>query len=366
MQFTIPREILLKPLQRVTGALEKRQTLPILANVLMIVEEKRLSLIATDLEIEVITHLPLTDSVQEGKLVVSGKKLMDICKALPEQAMISFEMSDQKVLIKALRSRYVLACSASDHFPRMTESALEVELTVSQATLRQLLEYTSFAMAQQDVRYYLNGLCWIFSDKELRVVATDGHRLATLALPIEATLAQSREIVIPRKAVLEMQRLFLEGDEQIGLVMAKNHLRVVMSHSTFVTKLIEGKFPDYRRVFPQQSGHQLVVLREAFKQVLLRVSALFSDKYRGVGLRFSPQTLHFMVVTSDKDEVEEQMSIDYEGPVVEIGFNASYLLEYLNIIKSDHIRIHFMAPEQVVLFKADEKSHDYIVMPMRL
>ncbi|HRE30817.1 MAG TPA: DNA polymerase III subunit beta [Candidatus Berkiella sp.] len=372
MQFTISREALLKPLLRVAGAVEKRQTLPILANILVSVKNQLLSLTGTDLEIEMIARIPLTQGSMGGTTTIPGKKLIDICKALPDSAQISFELTDNKVAVRANRSRFVLACMPGENFPRVEEMPGDIELSVGQAVIRQLLDLSSFAMAHQDVRYYLNGVYLIFSTDEIRAVATDGHRLATMALPIKAPhLSENLAVIVPRKAILEMQRLFQEGEEEIGLVIGKNHLRAVMMHSSFITKLIEGKFPDYRRVMPTNAGYQVVVAREPLRQALLRVSALFSDKFRGVGLQFSSQLLRIVAVTADKDEVEDEVEIPYDGPSMEIGVNASYIIEFLSIIKTEQVKITFSDPSQVVLFETQEQGIDrvglqYVVMPMRL
>lgn len=373
MQFTIHREALLKPLQRVAGAVERRQTLPILANILVVVKSQLLSLTGTDLEVEMIARIPLTLPAESGAITIPSKKLMDICKALPEQAAISFELVENKVVVRSGRSRYSLACLPAENFPKVEESPGDVEISVPQAILRQLLDVTCFAMAHQDVRYYLNGVCMVFNQDEIRMVATDGHRLATMALGVRSHLAQFLSVIVPRKAVLEMQRLFAEGEEEIGLVIGKNHLRAVTTHSSFITKLIEGKFPDYQRVLPATPGSYFVVSREQLRQALLRVSALFTDKYRGVGLQFSSNLLRIIAVTSDKDEVEDEVEIIYDGPSLEIGVNASYLIEYLNIIKSDTVKVAFTDPSHVILFETtlNESSpppglHSYVVMPLRL
>lgn len=375
MQFTISRETLMRPLQRVAGIVEKKQNMPILANILVVVKNQLLSMTGTDSEVEMIVRIPLSEPSTAGMTTIPGKKFLDICKALPEGAMLSFELTDQKVLVKSGRSRYVLACLPAENFPRIEDSPGDAELSIKQSVLRQLFEFTSFAMAQQDVRYYLNGVCLMFGPQEIRLIATDGHRLATLALPIKSHLTQTYSVIVPRKAVLEMQRLFAEGDEEIGIVIGKNNLRTVIAQASFITKLISGKFPDYRRVLPSAvNGHQMTVSREQLRQALLRVSALFSDKYRGVGLQFSTNLLRIVAVTADKDEVEDEIEIAYQGPDMEIGFNASYLIEYLNIVKDPKIIATFTDPDHVVLFEtiAEENvpqamgQHSYVVMPMRL
>lgn len=373
MQFTISREALIRPLQRVVGAVEKRQTLPILANILVTVKNQLLSLTGTDLEMEMIARVPLTEQAEPGTTTIPGKKWLDICKALPDSAEITVELMDGKVLVRSGRSRYTLACLPAENFPRVEESVGDVELSVPQAVVRQLLDFTSFAMAHQDVRYYLNGVYMIFSAQDLRLVATDGHRLATMSLPIKTHLTQPISLILPRKAVQEMQRLFAEGEAEIGIVIGKNHLRAVTTQTSFITKLVEGKFPDFRRVLPKPGeGAPMEVSREQLKQALLRVSALFSDRYRGVSLQLSADLLRIVATTPENDQVEDEIEVRYAGPVMDIGMNSSYLIEYLNIIQSSHVKATFTDPDRVILFEtAGEQSiaqgqQAYVVMPMRI
>jgi len=370
MQFTIQREALLKPLQRVAGAVEKRQQMPILSNVLVVIKNQLLSLTGTDLEVEMTARVPLSHPAEEGAIAIPGRKLIDICKALPEQSMLTFTLSDSKMQVRSHRSRYTLLCLPAENFPRVEEAQGEIELSLPQSTLRQLLEATSFAMAHQDVRYYLNGVCMQFGPDGMRLVATDGHRLATIALPLSFShLTENTSIIVPRKAVAEMQRLFAEEEEEIGVVIGKNHLRMVMPHFSFITKLVEGKFPDYRRLLPQgKEGQHVVLSRESLRQTLVRVAALFSDRSRGVGLQFSQGLLRVIAVTPDKDEVEDEMEIIFEGEAIEIGINVSYLIEYLSFLKSESVKVSFTDSNQVILFEAaiEQGQHAYIVMPMRL
>jgi DNA polymerase-3 subunit beta len=373
MQFTIPRSALLKPLSKIVGVLEKRQSMPILANILVEVKNQRLSLTATDLEIEMIARVPLEGPSEAGRITIPGKKWIDVCKSLPEQAHMNFELAENRVILRANRSRFTLACLPAQDFPNVQESPGEIEFSISQAVLRQVLEATCFAMAHQDVRYYLNGLLFVFNASQIQVVATDGHRLVTLTQPLQAPqLSKPVTVIVPRKAIIEMQRLFSEGDDAVGMVLGKNHLRVITPQVSFITKLIEGRFPDYQRILPTQ-GNTLNVPRETFKQALLQVSALFSDKYRGVGLQFQPNLLKIIAVNADKDEVEDELEVAYEGPTVEIGANASYLLEYLHVISADMIKITFTDPSQVMKLEAASPAGEpmpgqpvYAVMPMRL
>jgi len=375
VQFTLTREELIKPLQRVAGILgsgEKRQLTPILGNILIVVKNQLLSLTGTDLDTQIVVRIRLSSAAVAGATTVSGKKLMDICKSLPEEAAIFFESTSDKVLLRSGSSRYVLACLPAEHYPQVEEGDSDVEIALSQALLRQLFDATSFAMAHQDVRYYLNGVSLMFTAQEIRMVATDGHRLATMRLPLQSHITQRLSVILPRKAVLEMQRLFSEGDEAMGLVIGKNQFRVVTTQLSFFTKLIEGKFPDHGRLLSSPANSFFMrVPRALLRQALLRVSALFSDKYRGVGLQFSPRLLRIVAVTPEKDEVEDEVEIEYDGPSLEIGFNANYLIEYLNIIRSEMITMTFTNADQIVLLEAEDAgiasgSYMYMVMPMRL
>lgn len=374
MRFTITREALIRPLQRVVGAVEKRHSQPILANILTVVKNQRLLLTGTDLEIEMVARAPLESRAESGMATIPGKKWLDICRALPEQAEITVSLNENKVLVQSGKSRYALTSLPAENFPRVEEGVGDVELSVSQSALKQLLDFTSFAMAHQDVRYYLNGVYLIFSGIDLRVVATDGHRLATMALPLLRTqVPQPISVILPRKAVQEMQRLFAEEAEEIGLVIGSNHLRVVNTQTSFITKLVEGRFPDYRRVFPRAGeGNIWEVSRESLKQALVRVSALLSDRYRGIHLQLATGVLKIVATTPENDQVEDEVEVQYTGPAMEIGMNAGYLLEYLNIVTSSHVRATVKDPDSVVLFEtAGERAivqgqQVYVVMPMRL
>ena len=375
MQFTITKEQLLKPLQRVAGAVERKQTQPILANILLVVRSQLLALTATDLEVEMVARIPLEEGASEGAVTIPGKKLIDICRALPEKSVIHFDCQDKRVLVKCGKSRFSLATMPADDFPNIKDSPGNIELSVPQSVLSKLIDTTSFAMATQDVRYYLNGVSMTFFASGVRIVSTDGHRLATLALPGNYRIEEPVSVIVPRKAVLEMQRLFAEGDEEVGLVIGQNYLRAITTNYSFITKLIEGRFPDFKRVLPSKTdGTELCLQRDAFRQALIRVSALFADKNRGVGLHFYPGLMKIVGVNADKDEVEDELEVDYQGPEMEIGINASYLIEYLGVLKEDSITMRMTTPNSSVLLSSmaqnnsdqDDFGHMYVVMPMRL
>lgn len=382
MQFTIKREKLIKPLQRVANTVDKRPAQkPILSNVLFAVKNQLLSMVGTDLEIEMVARVPLSGEAAAGETTIGAKKLIDICKALPDKAEIHFSSEQNKLIVKAGRSRYSLACLPADGFPQIEQSMADIELSISQGILRQLLHSCGFALSQSldNSRYYLNGICLVFEADGVRVAATDGHRLATMKIPGEFNVSEPIDVIVPKKAVFEMQRLFAEGEEAIGLVLGKNYLRTITTGYSFVTKLIEGKFPNYRTILPKLTDAFSAVLdRESFKSALVRVSALFVDKQRGVRLHLSQNLLTLTAVNADKDEGQDEIEVVYSGKPIEIGFNVSYLVDYLSTMTSEKIKMTVSSPESSALFecldegcqesaeKSDEFRHLYVVMPMRI
>lgn len=373
MWFQIQREALLKPLQLVVGAVEKKQSMPILSNIKLEVLEEgaKLSLTATDLEIELIAHavLPAHEKTKVGAITVPARKLMDICRALPEGALLDLQQEGNRVVLLSNRSRFTLAGLPVEGFPSIQDGVGTVTFAVPAVVLRQLLEQVSFSMAQQDVRYYLNGLLFVFEPTGVRAVATDGHRLATLWLPatLEA-LTERYQVILPRKAVVEFAKLLSETDVEVVLTLSAHHLRMSALHYSFSTKLIDGKFPNYSQVIPKNTQHVTIAKRELLRDALMRASVLFSDKFRGAGLLFKENTLTIVASNQDKDEAEIDLEIEYEGPPLEIGFNISYIIEYLGVIKTPLIKIGFSEPNASVLFEAvgAEGYSLYIVMPMRL
>lgn len=375
MRFSIQRETLLKPLQRVVGTVDKRPMhKPILSNILVTVKSQLLSLVGTDLEVELIARIPLSETAEEGEITVGAKKLIDICRALPENAVMSFSFSEGKLSLKAHRGRYSFACLPAADFPQIEQCAADIEISMSQAILRQLLTACTFALSQtlDSARHYLNGICFSFDEEGLRVTATDGHRLATMKVAYHCNIQTPVEIIVPKKAVFEMQRLFAEGEEEVGIVIGKNHLRTITTGYSFVTKLIEGKFPNYTTIMPDGNGKKAVVNRENIKSALLRVSALLSEKQRGVRLLFAHNLLRLIAISADKDEGVEEIEIEYDGEETEIGFNVGYLLDYLSAMPAKEVTITFTDPMNSVLLESDwtggsyQQPHLYVVMPMRI
>ena len=366
MKFSIPRESLLKPLQVVTGVVEKRQTLPVLSNVLVGVTADRLTLTGTDLEVELLAGAALEQG-EAGEITVPARKFVDICRTLPEGAKIDMRLEGERVIIRSGRSRFTLASLAATEFPAMDSVTGAFQFSIKQRDLKTLIEQTQFSMANQDVRYYLNGLLLEVDRNQLRAVATDGHRLAICTIEGEVDADDARQVIIPRKGVMELVRLLDESDEPCEVQMNTNYVRIVANGVTLTSKLIDGRFPDYERVVPKGGGKLIVAEREALRQALVRTSILSNEKYRGIRLHFKDETLRATVNNPEQEEAEEELEVHFEGTEFEIGFNVSYLLDALNAIKESEVRLSMTDANSSCLIQGvgDERSR-YVVMPMRL
>jgi len=367
MHFVISREALLKPLQMVSGVVERRQTLPVLSNVLMVLDGSELSLTGTDLEVELIGRVPVDQAHEAGAVTVPARKLLDICKSLADDANVEFSLSDNKLTLKSGRSRYTLTTLNTSEFPSVDEEPDTFSLSISQAKLHELLESTSFAMAQQDVRYYLNGMLFEVAPDFLRVVATDGHRLAMETLNMDNPINDVQQLILPRKGILELSRLL--GDEQgeITLTFGQNHIRAKVPAVTFTSKLVDGKFPDYNRVLPKGGNKVLIGECQELRQAFSRAAILSNEKYRGVRVMLSNGELKILANNPEQEEAEEVVSVEYEGDSLEIGFNVSYLIDVLSTLSSKKARITLSDPNSSALIEAEEGSDAlYVVMPMRL
>ncbi|MGI9277718.1 MAG: DNA polymerase III subunit beta [Endozoicomonas sp.] len=367
MKFTINREALLKPLQLVAGVVERRQTLPVLSNVLMVVDGDQLSLTGTDLEVELVGRVTLDDVSEGGEITVPARKLMDICKSLPENAMIEFYQDDQRVKLKAGRSRFTLSTLPANEFPSIEEEAGSLTFTIGQSRLRRLIDRTAFAMAQQDVRYYLNGMLLEVSQNALRSVATDGHRLAMCGVDADINQQDRHQVIVPRKGILEMARLLTEGDEMVHINLGANHIRAKTGDFMFTSKLVDGKFPDYDRVIPKGGDKIVVGDRQQLRQAFQRASILSNEKYRGIRLILSDGLLKVMANNPEQEEAEEELSLGYHGESIEVGFNVSYLLDVLSVISGESVKITLSDPNSSALIEESEAGDStYVVMPMRL
>lgn len=369
MKFSISREALIKPLNLVAGVVERRQTLPILANVQLVLDGSQLSLTGTDLEVELIGRIAVdTDSKFEpGEITVPAKKLVDICKALPDDSVIEVSQNEQKLILKSGRSRFQLATLPANDFPSVEQGHGGQRLTVKQGDLKRLIDKTSFAMAQQDVRYYLNGMLFEVDSEALRVVATDGHRLALASLTGDFSENTATQVILPRKGVIELSRLLINETEMVELYIGSNHIRVVTSEFTFTSKLIDGKFPDYQRVLPRGSNKTVLGSRADLRQAFARTAILSNEKYRGIRLVLSSGSLQIVANNPEQEEAEETVGVDYEGERLEIGFNVSYLLDVLSAVTGETVKFSLSDSNSSALVEEAESSNcQYVVMPMRL
>ena len=364
MKFSAERESLLAALQSVIGVVERRQTMPILANLLLSAESGKLSITATDLEVELVASTEIK-SAADSRVTVPGRKLLDICRSLPEGVTLTFSQDGDKLTVKAGKSRFVLATLPASDFPVIDELAQQQSLKLPQADFKRLLDKTHFSMAQQDVRYYLNGMLLETDGKMLRTVATDGHRLALceMDLPSKAT---GQQVIIPRKGVLELQRLLgTEGDVQITI--GSNHVRAQIGDVRFTSKLIDGRFPEYSRVIPAASPKAIVADREMLRSALQRTSILANEKYRGIRLALKKNSMTLQAHNPEQEEAEEQVEVSYKGDELEVGFNVSYLLDALAAVDGNEVEIGVTDGNSSCLVRAPGvSSARYVVMPMRL
>ena len=367
MHFVISREAFLKPLQLVSGVVERRQTLPVLSNVLLDLKESELSLTGTDLEVELVGRVTVDQAHTSGAVTVPARKLLDICKSLTDDAIVELSLTDNKVTLKSGRSRFTLTTLPASEFPAVDEQPDNFSITMTQSKLRELLDSTSFAMAQQDVRYYLNGMLFEVARDFLRVVATDGHRLAMETLDMTNPISEPQQLILPRKGIMEMARLLTDDSGEISLTFGQNHIRASVPAFTFTSKLVDGKFPDYNRVLPKGGNKVVLGNCQELRQAFSRASILSNEKYRGVRLLLSNGELKILANNPEQEEAEEIVSVEYEGDSLEIGFNVSYLIDVLSTLNSRRARITLSDPNSSALLEAEEGSDAlYVVMPMRL
>ncbi len=366
MRFEIDRETLLKPLQSVIGVVERRQTLPVLANIMLVADDSGLSLTATDLEVELQARAAL-DAEEGGQITLPARKLMDIVRNLPDESRLQIGVDQNRATIRAGRSRFSLATLPAGDFPVVGEIGNAEILDVPQAHLRWLVDRTHFAMALQDVRYYLNGLLLELEPAHLRAVATDGHRLALAGLGVRSELESPKQVIVPRKGIQELLRLLGDSDDPVRIELGANHVRAVLPDLRFTSKLIDGRFPDYQRVIPATGEQPVSVGRDDLRQALVRVSILSNEKYRGVRFLLEPERLRIQSNNPEQEEAEEELSVDYAGPEVEIGFNASYMLDALAAIEQSIVHIFVTDGNSSALLHGEGATDArYVVMPMRL
>jgi DNA polymerase-3 subunit beta len=367
MKFTVHRENLLKPLQAVLGVVERRQTLPILANFLVVVDAGRLWVTGTDLEIELVASMTLPDA-ESGEVTLPARKLVDICRSLPADAEIRLEVDGDRAVLRSGRSRFTLTTLPAADYPSSDRLGGELRVTIKEGQLKRLIELTHFAMAHQDVRYYLNGLLLDIGAEKLRAVATDGHRLAIAEMPVE-TGDMARQVIVPRKGISELLRLLGSGDEEVVIELGSNAIQVTLPEVRLTSKLIDGKFPDYQRVVPKEEStdKSVVVDRQLLRQSLTRAAILSNDKYRAVRLCLEPNALRVVAKNPEQEEAEDEVEVAYDGESLEIGFNVSYLIDALAALPGDEAVIHLGdSSSSALITPREEGDCQYVVMPMRL
>jgi DNA polymerase-3 subunit beta len=363
----VSKETILKPLQVVIGIVERKQTLPILSNVLIENQDGKIRFTTTDLEIQITTT---TDNEASGSQIaaftVGGKKLQEILRVLPEQSKITIDTKENKAQIKTNKSRFSLQTLPAQDFPKLNNQLENAKkIVLSQKELKNLLLSVQYAMAQQDVRYYLNGVLLIVDGNKLKAVATDGHRLAYNAGTIDGQ-HEKQEIILPRKAVMELSKLLADSDESADLEFSQQQVKVTFSGITLITKVIEGKFPDYERVIPKYDNH-LNMERVAIQQALQRAAILSNEKFRGVRFVLTEKNLSIISSNSEQEEAQEEIETDYHGEALDIGFNVNYLMDGLNNISSNTAIFSFGDPNSSILMTIpDNQEFRYVVMPMRI
>ena len=366
MRFSLSREALLKPLQQVVGVVERRQTLPVLSNFLVQVRGGELSLTGTDLEVEMVARAVIEDS-QDGETTIPARKLFEIVRALPDGSRITVSVSGDKATVSTGRSRFTLATLPANDFPTVDSLEGVERVSLSEALLKDLIERSAFAMAQQDVRYYLNGLLFDLREDSLRCVATDGHRLALCEAALPGGSATKRQIIVPRKGVLELQRLLEGGDRMVELELARNHLRMRREDVSFTSKLIDGRFPDYEAVIPIGADKTVELDREVLRSALQRAAILSNEKFRGVKLEASPGQLRIVAHNPEQEEAQEELEANTVIDGLAIGFNVTYLLDALAALKGESVVLNLRdANSSVLVREKDSDRSRHVVMPLRL
>jgi len=366
MKFIINREDLLTPLQQIVSVIEKRQTMPILANVLLVVEDDSICLTGTDLEIQIIAKIA-THSATPGRITVPARKFLDICRLLPSGAEIKFELQNDKVKILSNRSRFSLNCLSADNYPEFSESELSHSFFIRSGKLKKSLDKTLFNMANQDVRYYLNGLLLNISNNKIKLVASDGHRLSIYEDSLDQDTGYEERIILPRKGAIELSRLLDDPELELQVYFSTNNIRIIINNLIFSAKLVDSKYPDFSKVFSQEFISPIHIQKLALKEALTRVAILSNEKFKGVTLDITSNNLKISTHNPEHDEAEEEIIIEHEGPDLSIAFNSQYLLDAVSNLDSE-IAVLTIATNGSSCFidEPEQCTYKFIVMPMKL
>ena len=360
------RDTLLRPLQIVSGIVERRHTLPILANILIRKDGEKVSFLSTDIEVQITTHANVGSGDETAATTVAARKLLDILRALPE-GDVSLSLANKRMTVQCGKSRFGLQTLAAEEFPTVAQAEhFNAKVTLPQKTLKHLFNMVHFAMAQQDIRYYLNGMLLVVDGKNVIAVATDGHRLAFCQVETDQDF-QRHEVIIPRKTILELQRLLEDNDEPVDVEIANNQVKLTFADIELISKLVEGKFPDYTRVVPKGYKNNFTMDRATLLHALQRAAIMTSDKFKGVRCIIAPGSLKISSTNADQEEAVEELEIDYGGDTIDIGFNVTYMLDVLNNLKSDNINVALGdANSSALMTVPDNNDFKYVVMPMRI
>jgi DNA polymerase-3 subunit beta len=366
MKFIINREEILTPLQQIVSVIEKRQTMPILSNVLVAIDDDQLILTGTDLEIQIVARIHIA-SATPGSITVPARKFLDICRLLPNGAEIKFEQQDDKVKILSNRSRFSLSCLPADNYPEFSESELENHFFINAGKFKKALDKTVFCMANQDIRYYLNGLLLNISSSKLKLVASDGHRLSIYEDYLDQATGYEARIILPRKGVLELIRLLDDPEAELKIEFSSNNIRIFIKNLIFSAKLVDSKYPDFGKVFQQDFFDQIHIQKQILKDALTRVAILSNEKFKGVTFDITPDSLRISTHNPEHDEAEEELLLEYTGEPLSIAFNAQYLLDAVSNLDSE-LAVLTIASNASSCFidEPGDCAYKFIVMPMRL
>lgn len=368
MKFIINREEILTPLQQIVSVIEKRQTMPILANVLIVIEDGLLILTGTDLEIQIVAKINVTTyTYTPGSITVPARKFLDICRLLPNSAEIKFEQHDDKVKILSNRCRFSLSCLPADNYPEFAEADLGNQFYINAGKFKKALDKTLFCMANQDVRYYLNGLLLNISNSKIKLVASDGHRLSIYEDQLDQATGLETRIILPRKGVLELNRLLDNTEVELKIEFSNNNIRIIINHLIFSAKLVDAKYPDFSKVFQQDFFNHIYIDKQILKEALTRVAILSNEKFKGVTFNINSESLIISTHNPEHDEAEEELSIDYTGEPLSISFNAQYLLDAVANLDSDRVMLTISSnSSSCFIDEPDECVYKFVVMPMKL
>jgi DNA polymerase-3 subunit beta len=367
MKLTITREEILNPLQIISGVVERKQTMPVLSNILVEAEPGNISLTGTNMEVELVCTLTSAFVEVPGRITLPARKLVDICRSLPSEASIELSLEGEKMHLRSGKSHFSLSTLPADQFPNTEESSHDIGVSFAQQDFKKMLEATSFAMAQQDVRYYLNGMLLELGNKYVRLVATDGHRLALSSLTTSLERDEERQVIVPRKGIIELGRLLSDSDEEVLLSIGESHIQSQIGNYKFTSKLIDGKFPDYNRVIPKGGDKIMQADRTALKNMFSRASILSHENIRGIQLHLSNNQLKVFANNPEHEQAEDCLEVDYASDDLQIGFNVSYLIDVMNVLNCDDVKITLLNANSSALIESSEEDGNlYVIMPMRL